>query len=207
MDVHSKAFTLIELMIVVAIIGVLAAVAIPSFIKYLHDSKHNEAVLNLKTIGDGALTFYQEEHYLDANGIEMITRQYPSQVYGSHFGMSNNDAVGDDCTKVQISIRREPNIWNEVLNSSPWIYLKFHPSQPILFRYVYNEAPNLLKARGQSKFMATASASIDANCDSMFIIMGGPKGVISAILDNSSGQKYPEVECAQADASIVSMDH
>ena len=204
MDIYNKGFTLIELLIVVAIIGVLAAVAIPSFMHYLHDSKQAEAILNLKVIGEGASTFYQEEHFIDAAGLQMITRQYPSQEYGSLFGMSDNYGIGDDCTSVQISTRRDPNEWNDVLNSSPWVYLKFRPAQPILFRYVYDEAPNNLKARGQSRFMATSSASLDTNCDSMFIIMGGPKGGISAILNNSSGQVMPDVECANANATIVS---
>ncbi len=57
------AFTLIELMIVVAIIGVLAAIAIPAFINYVKKSKTSEAPTNLKSLFEGAATYYEAERW------------------------------------------------------------------------------------------------------------------------------------------------
>ena len=57
----SQGFTLIELMIVVAIIGILAAIAIPNFIKFQARSKQSEAKSNLKSLYTAEKAYYNEK--------------------------------------------------------------------------------------------------------------------------------------------------
>lgn len=56
-----KGFTLIELMIVVAIIGILAAIAIPNFIKFQARAKTSEAKTNMKAVYTAQRAYFQEK--------------------------------------------------------------------------------------------------------------------------------------------------
>ena len=60
-------FTLIELMIVVAIIGILAAIAIPNFLRFQLKAKSSEGKTNLAAIRTAEQSFYSEfGNYLSA---------------------------------------------------------------------------------------------------------------------------------------------
>jgi type IV pilus assembly protein PilA len=92
-----KGFTLIELMIVVAIIGILAAIAIPNFLKFQAKSKQSEAKSNLGAVFTGELAFFGEQNkYGDFDQINWsptgVTRYHYS--LGTFQLATNNVNVG-----------------------------------------------------------------------------------------------------------------
>ncbi len=74
MKTLKRGFTLVELMIVVAIIGLLAALAIPNFIKMQARSRQSEGRSNLKAVYTGEKSYYGDKQaysdLLDVIGFE-----------------------------------------------------------------------------------------------------------------------------------------
>ncbi len=72
---NSRGFTLVELMIVVAIISILASLAIPAFHRYTKKAKSAEAIGHLNKIWAGAASYYAVDH-TDPSGV-VLEPQFP----------------------------------------------------------------------------------------------------------------------------------
>ena len=156
-------------MIVVAIIGILAAVAIPGFMKYIKDSKTTEAKTNLKAIAEGASSFFQTEHSTSKAGDEFFTHQYPSADF------CKAKAAGGECkgtadshTDIQATGSKSAGSFG----GEPWASLNVAISGPVYYMYSYKG----VKGDGDkgSTFDLQAAAKLDKpkDVDSCFTIAG-----------------------------------
>lgn len=78
----NKGFTLIELMIVVAIIAIIAAIAIPNLLRSRMQSNESSAVGNLRTIV-GAEVAYHAANYQYAGDFASLTGSTPTYLDGN----------------------------------------------------------------------------------------------------------------------------
>jgi type IV pilus assembly protein PilA len=98
-----RGFTLIELMIAVAIIGVLAAIAIPNFIRFQARSKQSEAKSNLKALFGAEKAFFQEHDRYSSLVVEAgfapeRNNRYAYILDGSHVEDSRLDVTASTTT-------------------------------------------------------------------------------------------------------------
>jgi len=88
---NNKGFSLVELMVVVAIIGILAAIAVPNYQKFTAKSKQTEAKSNLSAIYSAERAFFAE--WQTYNGGFGVVGYQPSGTLRYNHGFSANIAL------------------------------------------------------------------------------------------------------------------
>ena len=121
-------------MVVVAIIGVLAAVAIPKFLEYMKKGKQVEAEVHLGAIAKSADTAFIEN------------ASYPQTLSALTPAQACCDQPGKRCAVVS-------NEWNGV---PTWDELGFEMTTPFHFQYRYNSAQS-------ARYQADAVGDLDCD--------------------------------------------
>ncbi len=153
---REEGFTLVELMIVVAIIGVLAALAIYGVSRYLKHSKTAEATRNLGSIETGSKNQFQQESDVSGSGVGPFVHNFCT----SSGGMVPIAPPKAAKTKVLSAD------WD----ATTWKCLKFSINEPQFYAYGYSssgEGPT-------ATYTAAAMGDLDGNgVNSEFILTGG----------------------------------
>ena len=76
----TKGFTLVELVVVIAIIGVLAAILVPTMLTYIRKAKLKSANTNAKTAYNAVVEFFTEKNANDGSSLSAIMTMYGNQV-------------------------------------------------------------------------------------------------------------------------------
>ncbi len=128
------------------VIGILAAVSIPAFMKYMRRAKTTEAAPNLKKIFDGAKGYYEKGAVVSRTTV------------GTDLALRFPDSVG--LTPVKPCCRQSGKKCRSTNWSSPtWAAIGFEIMDPHYFQYRFSSTGQGRDAR------FTAGAHADLDCD------------------------------------------
>ncbi len=146
-----EGFTLIELMIVVAIIGILAAIAIPAFINYVKRSKTTEASVQIKSMYQGAATYYQAE----MAGRAVVAIGMVANVTRCTVATAN--------TTVAPSSQKNTLDWS--MQAPTFAAIGFNPADPLYYQYTLTAGGTVAGGCGDMTAIGTSIYTFAANGD------------------------------------------
>ncbi len=147
-----RAFTLVELMIVVAITGLLAAIAVPAYLQYIRRARTTEAIANLRKLYDSTVTYIESEHAAVDGAI--LPKTFPQAV-------DWNPARGTCCGQTGQKCAPGSANWT----GPTWQVLNFSLDDPFYYSY---ETVNVIGDGSHGGDQYDIEASGDLNCDSIY---------------------------------------